>query len=60
MVWEMWDHAENKTRQKPLLRQNLVDYFQELKKSLIYDPESGMMAIIREMERNIVASQKHH
>jgi hypothetical protein len=56
IIWDVWDHYETKKVERPILRQTIVDYFTEVKQSLLYEPESGIMAIIRTMEGNIVAT----
>ncbi|MGH7496124.1 MAG: hypothetical protein ACREOO_27540 [bacterium] len=56
VIWEAWDHEHTKNLEQPKLRQTIVDYFEEVKKSLLYDPGSGIIAMLDIMEENIVAS----
>jgi hypothetical protein len=56
VIWEVWDHEQTKNIEQPRLRQTIVDYFEEVKKSLLYDPETGMIAMLDMMEKNIVSS----
>lgn len=56
VVWDVWDHHHTAQVERPVLRQNLVDYLQELEHSLLYEPETGLMAIITGFEADMVAS----
>jgi len=56
ILWDLWDHEQTKEIERPKLRQAIVDYFEEIKKSLMYDPESGVMSLITSMQENILAS----
>ena len=56
IIWDVWDHYETKKVERPILRQTIADYFGEIKQSLLHEPESGIMAVIRTMEGNIVAA----
>jgi hypothetical protein len=52
----VWDHYETKVTNKPLLRATIIDYFAEIKESLLHDPEAGVMAVIHTVERNVLTS----
>ncbi len=56
VIWEVWDHEQTRILEQPQLRQTIVDYFEEVQKSLLYDPESGIIAMLDMMEENIVTS----
>jgi len=56
IIWDVWDHYNTKKKAKPVLRTNIRDYFNELKMSILFDPEYGIMTIIYGMEKNIVDS----
>ncbi|MEN8223059.1 MAG: hypothetical protein ABFR36_07345 [Acidobacteriota bacterium] len=56
IIWDVWDHYNTKKKAKPVLRQNIQDYFRELKMSILFDPEYGVMTIIYGMEKNIAES----
>lgn len=56
IIWDVWDHYNTKKKAKPVLRKNIGDYFRELKMSILFDPEYGIMTIIYGMEKNIVDS----
>ncbi len=56
IIWDVWDHYNTKKKALPVLRSNIKDYFNELKMSILNDPEYGVMTIIYGMEKNIVDS----
>ena len=56
IVWDVWDHNHTKKIEAPILRENIVDYLAEVRHGLLYDPETGIMAIIGGMEANVIAS----
>lgn len=53
IIWDVWDHYETKKKAKPVLRQNIYDYFKEMKQSILHDPEFGVMTVIYQMELSI-------
>lgn len=53
IIWDVWDHYATKKKARPILRQNIHDYLKEVKKSLLYDPEYGIMMVIYQMEQNM-------
>jgi hypothetical protein len=59
IVWDVWDHQQTRQIERPILRQNLTDYLTELQQSLLYEPETGLMTIVRGLEANIVGSLKN-
>jgi hypothetical protein len=59
IAWDVWDHQHTKKIESPILRQNLADYLTELQQSLLYEPETGLMTIVRGLEANVVGSLKH-
>lgn len=54
LIWDYWDHSETKKVNKPILRQAIADYFREMKGSLLYDNDSGIMSVIHNIETGIV------
>jgi len=54
IIWDVWDHNHTKNVERPILRQALVDYFDEMKKSFLHQPESGIVSIIGTMEVDII------
>ena len=54
LVWDLWDHTATEKENRPLLRDSLQEYFQELKIILLDDPDYGMMSTFAELEADIV------
>jgi hypothetical protein len=54
IIWDVWDHHRTVQTARPVLRQNILDYMQELKQSLLNDPEYGIMTIIYGLEKELV------
>jgi len=57
IIWDVWDHHATKKKAQPILRQNILDYFREVKQSILYDPEYGIMTIILQMEQSMIPSK---
>lgn len=53
IIWDVWDHHRTVRTARPVLRQNIQDYFSELKQSILHDPEHGIMTIIFKLEREL-------
>jgi len=51
IVWDVWDHASTVEENKPLLRQSIYSYLDEMKLSLLDDPETGVMSVINQIEQ---------
>lgn len=56
IIWDVWDHSKTKETGLPILRQNILDYFNELKIAIISDSEYGILTIIHQLEAQIVNS----
>lgn len=56
IIWDVWDHYKTEEVERPILREAIADYFVEVKQSLLYEPETGIMSIIHGIEGNIVSS----
>lgn len=56
IVWDVADHYGTKADNMPILRQSIVDYFAEVKESLMNDSEAGILSTIKELEGEIVQS----
>jgi hypothetical protein len=56
IIWDVWDHYQTRKKALPVLRQNIYDYFKEVKQSILNDPEHGIMTIIYDLETRM--SQK--
>lgn len=56
IAWDVWDNYHTANVEKPILRANLVDYLQEVKASLINNPENGIMVAIDQIQTKTLAS----
>ncbi|MGQ4809123.1 hypothetical protein NKDENANG_02525 [Candidatus Entotheonellaceae bacterium PAL068K] len=56
LIWDAWDHQHTEKVERPILRKNLMDYLQEVKHSLLYNPEAGVMTTIDLLEGTMIAS----
>ena len=54
VVWDVWDHNHTKKVQRPVLRQSIVDYFGEVKQSLLHDPTSGILTSLHAVEGDLL------
>lgn len=54
LLWDLWDYNHTVTTDRPVLRENLVDYLQDVKRSLLTDPETGVMAAINQIENSLL------
>lgn len=54
IVWDVWDHQHTKTTQLPILRQNIEEYLDQVKASLLKDPTSGLISAIYDLESQVV------
>lgn len=56
LVWDVWDHNNTKKENRPILRQAMADYFQELKDILMNDPEAGIMTTFNDLEKQVFSA----
>ena len=54
IIWDVWDHYQTKKKALPILRENIFDYFKEVKQSILHDSDYGIMTIIYGMEESIL------
>lgn len=53
IIWDVWDHYNTRKQAQPVLRQNIADYFAELKQALLNDPEFGVVTVIAGLEQKL-------
>lgn len=58
IIWDVWDHYSTKSRAMPVLRQNIYDYLQEVKKSILHDPGYGIITVIYQLEQTMSKKYK--
>jgi hypothetical protein len=56
LAWDIWDHQHTERVERPMLRQNLIDYLAELQHALLRDPETGIMTMIDAVEHTMVSA----
>ena len=54
LLWDVWDTNHTAAIEKPILRENIADYLQEVKGSLLNNSETGIMTAINQIESKIV------
>ncbi|MEP0885883.1 hypothetical protein NDI49_30600 [Trichocoleus sp. ST-U3] len=60
LILDIWDYNRMVNESRPILRQNIFDYFNELKMSLLNSPENSIMTAIEEVEDNIINGLESH
>jgi hypothetical protein len=60
LILDVWDYNRMVSESRPILRQNIFDYFNEVKLSLLNSPENSIMAAIEEVENKILALLEYH
>lgn len=58
IAWDVWDHQQTRATQMPILRQNIEEYLDQVKASLLKDPTSGLISAIYELEGQVIAASK--
>jgi hypothetical protein len=53
-IWDVWDYKKMVKESRPVLRQNILAYFNEVKLSILNSPENSIMAAIEEVESKII------
>jgi hypothetical protein len=54
IIWDVWDYHHTVTIEKPILREAIYDYLQEIKASLLANHQSSIMATIDQVNQEIV------
>jgi hypothetical protein len=56
IIWDLWDYHHTVAVEKPILRDAIHDYLQQVKYSLLENPENGIMTAINQVESGILKS----
>lgn len=56
IAWDVWDNYHTAKVEKPILRANLGEYLQEVKASLLDNPENGIMVAIDQIQNKVMRS----
>lgn len=54
MIWDLWDYHHTVTVEKPVLRNAIELYLQEVEESLLYNPHNSIMSSIYQIENGIL------
>ncbi|NMG20194.1 hypothetical protein [Brasilonema bromeliae] len=52
-AWDYFSYRGEVATQKPALREQILESFQEMKNSLIYDSQTGILTVIDQVEKNL-------
>ncbi|MBW4433841.1 MAG: hypothetical protein KME28_19535 [Pelatocladus maniniholoensis HA4357-MV3] len=53
IIWDVWDFNHTVAVEKPILRDAISDYLQQVKLSLLDNPENGIMSAINQVENGM-------
>ncbi|MGK7888019.1 MAG: hypothetical protein AB4042_01705 [Leptolyngbyaceae cyanobacterium] len=53
LVWDVWDYKHVVASDRPLLRDNLMHYLDEMTEQLLHHPETSVMAAVDRLERQL-------
>ncbi|MDY6802211.1 MAG: hypothetical protein SXA11_00175 [Cyanobacteriota bacterium] len=56
ILWDLWDYNRTVAIDRPILRENIADYLQEMKLSILENPENGIMTAVDKIENEIIES----
>ena len=56
ILWDVADHYRTKRTELPILRRNIADYLEQVKRSLLHDPEHGIITALDQTETTIASS----
>ncbi|MBE9169835.1 hypothetical protein IQ238_20670 [Pleurocapsales cyanobacterium LEGE 06147] len=58
IIWDVWDYHHTVQVEKPVLREAIFDYLQEVKASLLDNHQQSIMAAIYQLENGVFKSLK--
>jgi hypothetical protein len=56
LLWDLWDTYHTANIEKPILRGTILEYLEEVKASILDNPETGIMTAIEQIESKIIES----
>jgi len=54
LVWDIWDHYHTVKVERPIMKENLERYLNEVEASLLGDPENGVLSSINKFHDGIM------
>lgn len=56
LLWDVLDYRHTVSQDRPVLKENLLNYLDSMKQSLLQNPETGIMASVHQLEEDIYNS----
>ena len=56
IIWDVWDTHHTANIEKPILRENLVDYLGKVEDSILENPDNGVMTVVDKIDQRILQS----
>jgi hypothetical protein len=56
IIWDIWDVYHTANIEKPILRENLVDYLSKVEDSILENSDSGVMTVVDKTDQIILQS----
>lgn len=56
IIWDIWDTHHTANIEKPILRQNLVEYIDQVEESILENPNNGIMTVLDKIDQTILQS----
>lgn len=56
LVWDLLDHRYTSSRDRPIVKANLISYLHDMEQSLLTNPETGIMSAIYQVEQQLSMS----
>lgn len=56
LVWDLLDHRYTSSRDRPVVKANLISYLHDMEQSLLTNPETGIMSAIYQVEQQLSTS----
>lgn len=60
IAWDVWDHYHTRATQLPILRENIEEYLDQVKASLLKDPTTGLISVIYDLEEQVLKASKSY
>jgi len=58
IIWDIWDHYNTCSENRPRLRESLYEYIDSMCEDLLNSPDAGVMSAIYQLERDIYEALK--
>lgn len=58
IAWDVFDYRHTVSRDRPVLKANLLEYLQEVQQMLLMQPQTGVMSAVQQLEQEILKSPR--